>query len=159
MRMYEPNTKTCPWIFATRVWFTWQATSKSTASPRPMRWIFQSTGCRGISGLCMCWMGRCTAREEIKAFAGRFAGGFAAAPAQPPNQWTHRACCSPARPNAAGSARRACPPTWHPRFDVGGNNFRVIAVLHYDRQKLYVREVFTHAEYDRWNKSCRSKSS
>ena len=44
-------------------------------------------------------------------------------------------------------------------FDVGGNNFRVIAVLHYDRQKLYIREVFTHAEYDRWNKTYRSKSS
>ena len=44
-------------------------------------------------------------------------------------------------------------------FDVGGNNFRVIAILHYDRQKLYIREVFTHVEYDRWNKSYRSKSS
>jgi len=38
-------------------------------------------------------------------------------------------------------------------FDVGGNNFRVIAVIHYNRQKLYIREVFTHAEYDRWSKS------
>ena len=44
-------------------------------------------------------------------------------------------------------------------FDVGGNNFRVIAVLHYDRQKLYIHEVFTHAEYDRWNKSYRSRPS
>lgn len=42
-------------------------------------------------------------------------------------------------------------------FDVGGNNFRVIAAIHYDRQKLYVREVFTHSEYDRWSKSYRSK--
>lgn len=44
-------------------------------------------------------------------------------------------------------------------FDVGGNNFRVIAVIHYNRQKLYIREVFTHAEYDRWNKANRSKKS
>lgn len=43
-------------------------------------------------------------------------------------------------------------------FDVGGNNFRLIAVIHYNRQKLYIREVFTHAEYDRWNKVNRSKS-
>jgi mRNA interferase HigB len=42
-------------------------------------------------------------------------------------------------------------------FDVGGNNFRVIAVIHYNRQKLYIREVLTHAEYDRWSKAKRSK--
>lgn len=44
-------------------------------------------------------------------------------------------------------------------FDVGGNNFRVISVIHFNRQKLYVREVLTHAEYDRWSKSYRSKKS
>jgi mRNA interferase HigB len=44
-------------------------------------------------------------------------------------------------------------------FDVGGNNFRVIGAVHYDRQKLYIREVLTHAEYDRWGKSYRSKTS
>lgn len=42
-------------------------------------------------------------------------------------------------------------------FDVGGNNFRVICAIHYDRQKIYIREVFTHAEYDRWSKTYRSK--
>lgn len=44
-------------------------------------------------------------------------------------------------------------------FDVGGNNFRIICVIHFNRQKLYVREVLTHAEYDRWSKSHRSKKS
>jgi mRNA interferase HigB len=44
-------------------------------------------------------------------------------------------------------------------FDVGGNNFRIISVIHFNRQKLYVREVLTHAEYDRWSKSYRSKKS
>jgi len=44
-------------------------------------------------------------------------------------------------------------------FDVAGNNFRVIAVIHYNRQKLYIREVFTHTEYDRWNKAYRRKKS
>jgi mRNA interferase HigB len=44
-------------------------------------------------------------------------------------------------------------------FDVGGNNFRVIAVIHYNRQKLYIREVFTHAEYDRWSKAYKSKKT
>ena len=42
-------------------------------------------------------------------------------------------------------------------FNIGGNNFRVISVIHFNRQKVYVREVFTHAEYDRWNKLYRSK--
>lgn len=44
-------------------------------------------------------------------------------------------------------------------FDVGGNNFRVVSVIHFNRKKLYVREVLTHAEYDRWSKSYRSKKS
>jgi len=44
-------------------------------------------------------------------------------------------------------------------FDVGGNNFRLITVIHFNRQKLYIRDVFTHAEYDRWNKTNRSNKS
>ena len=47
----------------------------------------------------------------------------------------------------------------HVVFDLGGNNFRLVGALHFDRQKLYIREVFTHAEYDRWSKSNRSKKS
>ena len=42
-------------------------------------------------------------------------------------------------------------------FNVAGNNFRVITVIHYNRKKLYIREVFTHAEYDHWNKSYQRK--
>ena len=34
-------------------------------------------------------------------------------------------------------------------FDVGGNRYRIAAVVHYDGQRLYVRQVMTHAEYDR----------
>lgn len=44
-------------------------------------------------------------------------------------------------------------------FDIAGNHFRVITVIHYNRQKLYIREVFTHAEYDHWNKAQRSRKS
>lgn len=44
-------------------------------------------------------------------------------------------------------------------FDLGGNNYRIISVIHFNRQKLYVREVLTHAEYDRWSKSYRSKKA
>lgn len=34
-------------------------------------------------------------------------------------------------------------------FDVGGHRYRLAAVIHYDKQRLYVRHVLTHAEYDR----------
>ena len=34
-------------------------------------------------------------------------------------------------------------------FDIGGNKYRLIAVIHFDRGTLYVRHVLTHAEYDK----------
>lgn len=34
-------------------------------------------------------------------------------------------------------------------FDVGGNKYRLIAAIHYNRRKVYIRHVLTHAEYDR----------
>jgi mRNA interferase HigB len=39
-------------------------------------------------------------------------------------------------------------------FDVGGNKYRIAAVIHYDKQRMYIRQVMTHAEYDRndWRK-------
>lgn len=33
-------------------------------------------------------------------------------------------------------------------FNIGGNKYRLIAVIHFARGKLYVRHVLTHAEYD-----------
>ena len=33
-------------------------------------------------------------------------------------------------------------------FDIGGNKFRLIAAIHFDTQKLFVRHVLTHADYD-----------
>jgi mRNA interferase HigB len=35
-------------------------------------------------------------------------------------------------------------------FDIAGNKFRLIAAIHFNVQKLYVRHIFTHKEYDRW---------
>ena len=35
-------------------------------------------------------------------------------------------------------------------FDISGNKYRVIAAIHFDRQMIYVRHVFTHVEYDHW---------
>ena len=34
-------------------------------------------------------------------------------------------------------------------FNIGGNKVRLIASIHYDRGRVYVRHVLTHEEYDR----------
>lgn len=34
-------------------------------------------------------------------------------------------------------------------FNIRGNKFRLIAAIHYNRKKIYIRYVLTHAEYDR----------
>jgi mRNA interferase HigB len=33
-------------------------------------------------------------------------------------------------------------------FNIGGNKYRLIAAIHFNRGKVYVRHVLTHAEYD-----------
>jgi mRNA interferase HigB len=35
-------------------------------------------------------------------------------------------------------------------FDIGGNNYRLISSIDYAAHRVYVLEVMTHAEYDRW---------
>ena len=40
-------------------------------------------------------------------------------------------------------------------FDVGGNKYRVITVIHYNRQCVYIRHVLTHPEYDAWSDEMR----
>ena len=34
-------------------------------------------------------------------------------------------------------------------FDIAGNKYRLITVIHFNTGRLYVRWVLTHAEYDR----------
>jgi mRNA interferase HigB len=33
-------------------------------------------------------------------------------------------------------------------FNIGGNKVRLIAAIHYNRRKVYVRAILTHNEYD-----------
>jgi mRNA interferase HigB len=39
-------------------------------------------------------------------------------------------------------------------FNIGGNKIRLVAAIHYNRRKVYIRAVLTHDEYDRgrWGK-------
>ena len=34
-------------------------------------------------------------------------------------------------------------------FNIGGNKFRLIVAIHFNRGKVFVRHVLTHADYDR----------
>ena len=33
-------------------------------------------------------------------------------------------------------------------FNIGGNKLRLIAAIHYNRKKVYIRGVLTHEEYN-----------
>ncbi|MCI0389563.1 MAG: type II toxin-antitoxin system HigB family toxin [Acidobacteria bacterium] len=41
-------------------------------------------------------------------------------------------------------------------FDVGGNNYRLIATINYEAEQVSIKAVMTHAEYDRekWKRNC-----
>jgi mRNA interferase HigB len=34
-------------------------------------------------------------------------------------------------------------------FNIGGNKYRLIASIHFNRQKVYIRYMLTHSEYDK----------
>ena len=34
-------------------------------------------------------------------------------------------------------------------FNIGGNKVRLVAAIHYNSQKIYIRQVLTHKEYDK----------
>lgn len=38
-------------------------------------------------------------------------------------------------------------------FDIGGNNFRLVAMIHFNIRTLYIRAILTHKEYDYLNKT------
>ena len=40
-------------------------------------------------------------------------------------------------------------------FSIGGNKFRLIAAIHYNRERVYVLRILTHAEYskDAWKET------
>jgi mRNA interferase HigB len=42
-------------------------------------------------------------------------------------------------------------------FDVGGNKYRVVTRINYEARIIHVLHVFTHREYDKWNKEQKGK--
>lgn len=40
-------------------------------------------------------------------------------------------------------------------FNVGGNKYRLVAAVHYNRAMVYIRHVMTHEEYDqnKWRRT------
>ena len=34
-------------------------------------------------------------------------------------------------------------------FNIGGNKYRLITAIHFNRQKIYIRNVLTHKEYNK----------
>ncbi|MBE9045892.1 type II toxin-antitoxin system HigB family toxin [Pleurocapsales cyanobacterium LEGE 10410] len=34
-------------------------------------------------------------------------------------------------------------------FNIGGNKYRLIAAIHFNRHKIYIRHILTHTEYDK----------
>ena len=34
-------------------------------------------------------------------------------------------------------------------FNISGNKYRLITAIHFDRKKVYIRDILTHQEYDR----------
>lgn len=41
-------------------------------------------------------------------------------------------------------------------FNIGGNKYRLITSIHYNRQRIYIVSVLTHKEYDKekWKNAC-----
>ncbi len=41
-------------------------------------------------------------------------------------------------------------------FNIGGNNYRLIAGINYETQTVYIKSILTHAEYDKdkWKNDC-----
>jgi mRNA interferase HigB len=40
-------------------------------------------------------------------------------------------------------------------FNIGGNKYRLVAAIHYNRARIYIRAILTHRHYDKgtWKNS------
>jgi len=56
-------------------------------------------------------------------------------------------------------ARHADPVLHWIIFNVGGDAHRIVTTVNYELGIVYIRHVFTHAEYDHWNENVRDKEA
>ncbi len=44
-------------------------------------------------------------------------------------------------------------------FNIGGHNYRLISGINYKTQTVYIKEILTHADYDKdkWKTNCQSQ--
>jgi len=44
-------------------------------------------------------------------------------------------------------------------FNIGGNKYRLIATIHFNRKKVYIRYILTHSEYNqgKWKNGCQKQ--
>lgn len=42
-------------------------------------------------------------------------------------------------------------------FNIGGNKYRLIAAIHYNKQMVYILDIMTHADYDLQNQKWKNK--
>jgi mRNA interferase HigB len=40
-------------------------------------------------------------------------------------------------------------------FNIGGNKYRLVTFISYKAQRVYIRKILTHEDYDAWNKQGR----
>ena len=40
-------------------------------------------------------------------------------------------------------------------FNIKGNHYRLLTIIHYRYKRIYIQEFFTHAAYDRWTRTHR----
>ena len=70
-------------------------------------------------------------------------------------RWWLRACSGGWEPEARASCADRNRKRAHSRveryvvFNVGGNKYRLIAIVSYPKGKVYIQHVLTHKEYDR----------
>jgi mRNA interferase HigB len=75
--------------------------------------------------------------------------------ANPLNEWYYKTKSSDwAKFNDLKQSWNSCDFIGNERyvFDIAGNNFRLIAMIHFKRRTLYIRRILTHEEYDEMSK-------
>jgi mRNA interferase HigB len=64
------------------------------------------------------------------------------------SNWKHIMDVKEVIPSASGNAKGNTT-----IFNIGGNDYRLITVIDYHTQIIFVEDLLSHSEYDKWNKT------